>query len=62
MNNVFGGLLQLGAAPFNIITFNLAAAADIPAFFGGVNWRETFLGWAGEVRECYSRRTQPPFC
>lgn len=61
MNSVFGGILQLGATPFNIVTFNLDSATDITNFFDSVNWKETFLDWVGNVRENYTLRTQPQF-
>ena len=59
MNSVFGGILEFGATPFTIITFNLNTADDIPAFFQSVFWRETFLDWIGEVRCYYNAKTTP---
>jgi hypothetical protein len=59
MNGVFGGILQLGAAPINIVTFNLNNSSDITDFFNSVFWKETFLAWAGNVRAYYDRHTQP---
>ena len=61
MNAVFGGILEIGAAPLNIVTFSLNSEQDIDAFFDSVFWRETFLAWVGEVRACYNIRTQPEF-
>lgn len=61
MNGVFGGVLQLGATPLNVVTFNLGNQVDINNFFDSVFWRETFLDWTGQVRECYDQRTQPEF-
>lgn len=61
MNGVFGGILQLGAAPLNVITFNLNNEQDITDFFNSVFWKETFLDWVGEVRSCYDKHTQPAF-
>ena len=55
INNVFGGILQIGAAPFNIVTFNLDSNADISDFFSSVYWKEVFLDWAGSVRACYKQ-------
>lgn len=62
MNSVFGGILELGAAPISIITFNLNDPADIPAFFNSAAWRETFLNWTGQVRSFYSSKTEPRDC
>jgi hypothetical protein len=59
MNNVFGGILELGATPFTIITFSLNSEQDITDFFNSVFWEETFLDWVGNVRSCYKLRTQP---
>lgn len=61
MNGVFGGILQLGAAPLNIVNFSLDSEQDITNFFNSVFWKETFLDWVGEVRGCYDKRTQPAF-
>lgn len=61
MNGVFGGILQLGAGPFNIITFDANNPQDVTNFFNSVNWRETFVDWVGEVRACYNKRTQPTY-
>ena len=33
MNGVFGGILQFGAGPINIITFNINSQADKNSFF-----------------------------
>ncbi|HWQ78669.1 MAG TPA: hypothetical protein VN381_07620 [Anaerovoracaceae bacterium] len=49
MNGVFGGILQIGAAPLNIVTFNLNSATDIADFFNSVFWKETFLAPLGFV-------------
>ncbi|QOX62020.1 hypothetical protein FRZ06_00965 [Anoxybacterium hadale] len=59
MNGVFGGILQIGAAPLNIVTFNLNTPDDITEFFNSVFWKETFLDWVGNVRAYYSRQTEP---
>ena len=59
MNGVFGGILQLGATPFNIVNFSLDSASDITNFFKSVFWKETFLNWTGEVRAYYNLQTQP---
>lgn len=61
MNSVFGGVLQLGATPFNVVTFNLNSEQDITDFFNSVFWKETFIYWVGQVRSCYNKRTQPAF-
>lgn len=58
-NSVFGGILEQGGAPFTIITFSLNSEQDIPDFFNSVFWKETFLDWTGNVRDCYDLRTQP---
>ncbi len=58
-NGVFGGILEQGATPFNIVTFNLDSQTDITDFFSSVYWRETFLDWIGEVRGYYEFKTEP---
>lgn len=60
-NSVFGGILQLGAAPLNVVTFTLDGEQDITNFFNSVDWKETFADWSGEVRACYNKRTSPQF-
>jgi len=62
MNGVFGGILEIGAAPLSIVTFNLNSATDITDFFNSVYWKETFLDWVGNVRAYYGRQTEPGCC
>ncbi|SFM24871.1 hypothetical protein [Pelosinus propionicus] len=60
-NSVFGGILEQGAAPFTIITFNLQNEQAIEAFFNTAFWTETFADWACQVRSGYDRQTEPEF-
>jgi hypothetical protein len=60
-NSVFGGILEQGAAPFTIITFNLQNEQAIDAFFNSAFWIETFADWACQVRSGYDRQTEPEF-
>lgn len=60
-NNVFGGILEQGAAPLFIPRFSLDDEQSICDFFRSVFWRETFADWVGMVRNCYNRLTQPCF-
>lgn len=57
MNGTFGGILELGAGPFNIVQFNLTNEQSITNFFDNVFWQETFLDWVGRVRCCYNKKT-----
>ncbi|KEI01595.1 hypothetical protein IRP63_05180 [Clostridium botulinum] len=58
-DGVFGGVLQQGATPYNIINFSLSDYESIENFFESVFWRETFLDWVGKVRGFYSKETDP---
>lgn len=60
-NNVFGGILQQGAAPFTIVTFSLTNEQSIESFFSTAFWRETFADWNGQVRSGYNQQTEPAF-
>lgn len=57
MNGTFGGVLELGAGPYNIIQFSLQNEQSITDFFNNVFWRETFVDWVGRVRCCYNKKT-----
>ncbi|HEX9058763.1 MAG TPA: hypothetical protein VF941_01135 [Clostridia bacterium] len=59
-NNVFGGVLEQGAGPFNIIRFSINDLDSIENFFNNnVFWKETFEDWVGQVRCYYQRKTEP---
>ncbi len=58
-NAVFGGILEQGAAPFNIIRFSLKDNQTIKDFFDSVFWKETFVDWVGQVRSKYTEETEP---
>lgn len=60
-NSIFGGILEQGAAPFTIITFNLQNEQAITTFFNSAFWVETFANWACQVRSGYDIQTEPEF-
>ncbi|MCX7748099.1 MAG: hypothetical protein N2645_14625 [Clostridia bacterium] len=60
-NSTFGGVLEQGAGPFNIIRFDLQTPQSIPNFFNSVFWKETFEDWVGAVRCAYNKQTEPNF-
>jgi hypothetical protein len=58
MNSIFGGISEQGAAPFNIIKFNLKNYQSITDFFNGSFWRETFVDWSSKVRTNYTAQVK----
>lgn len=58
-NGIFGGVLEQGADPFNIIRFSLKDNETINDFFNTVFWRETFVDWVGQIRCKYTKETEP---